>query len=995
MDPISALSLAANIFQVIGFTNDVVTISKQIYDAGSPAGLSELEHIATDALNTADDITTRLRECEPAPPGSADSVLLRLGEETVRIAKELKDMLEKLRAKGAGGKPWHTLHQTFMTIWRRDDIENLEKRLVAVREELQFHGVALIQKKLDQQSLRLQDVVVKLDDQAQAVIPQLFGQLDEIKMQNETIIDNQMNGETVASRRHEELMGAIKGAMYQPGQPLPQNTKASPEMIGNAQTKILVSLWFATMQDREDTIHQAHHRTYEWLFCDPVAAQKPWSNFRTFLSNDTDIYWITGKAGSGKSTLTKFAVHHDRTAEALQQWANGKRLNRAHFYFYYKGTKLEKSEAGVLRSLLHQLLFQRRTLIKFAFPDRFEALCFDQDGGRSFEPTYWEMKRALEALVKSLPDERFFFSVDGLDEYDADNHRMGELVDVFKELSKLPNVKFLLTSRPWVVFEERLAEYPRLRLHELTKPDIANFVDQQIREHQSALTVANSDNPLIEFLKVEIVENSAGVFLWVYLVVRSLLEGLNSGDSIEELRGRILELPTDLEDLYLYMWIRIPKRYQSQVSRLLQILSFGTSEGARTSLLGLALTDELDEETVFTLPVAPLEKEEAHRLMKSMETRIVGRCLGIIEVQRVKEIKVDPWTPSLDSDCYENIVEGELGNPFVTFIHRTVFEFVSSPEVGVKLKEATAASTGRSGEVFQAESALLRLLVLRIKTFAHDSLHKDVFRNAVFPPTLERLVYYALRTCRQAEKATGKSQTRLLKELDKTMTHLYNNVYNCPNTYHWSNALYLQGEVGEETLLSVKQLSLSQSDMLSLAIRHGLIRFVKESATVSEAVKSKPGRPLLDYALRPGCKTLGYAESLDLNRSSEMVSFLLSKGARPSQKANGTLLMVLFIEDLTEDASGDETAKTILMMLPYIQECEMDPRWLGSLARTLSDAQYGRDVEEDVIKAVRTLYRLYHKTNPEDMVGGLVEARPVERPKVNRVAKKLFCCFGG
>ncbi|RSM17772.1 hypothetical protein CDV31_003379 [Fusarium ambrosium] len=1006
MDPISALSLAANIFQVIGFTNDVVTISKQIYDAGSPVGLSELEHIAADALNTADDITKRLRVCGPAPPGSADSVLLRLGEEAVRIAQELKDLLEKLRAKGAGGKPWHTLHQTFMTIWKRDDIDKLEKRLAAVREELQFHGVALIQKKLDQQSLQLQDVVVKLDDQAQAVIPQLFGQLDKIKMQNDTIIDNQMNGETVASRRHEELMGAVKGAMYQPGQPLLPNTKASPEKIGNAQTKILVSLWFATMQDREDTIHQAHHRTYEWLFCDPVAAQKPWDNFRDFLSNDTDIYWITGKAGSGKSTLTKFAVHHGRTAKALQKWANGKRLNRAHFYFYYKGTKLEKSEAGVLRSLLHQILFQRRTLIKFAFPERFEALCLDQDGGRSFEPTYWELKRALEALLKSCPDERFFFSVDGLDEYDADNHQMGELVDVFKELSKLPNVKLLLTSRPWVVFEERLAEYPRLRLHELTKPDIASFVDQQIREHQSAWTMTHHDQSLIEFLKVEIVENSAGVFLWVYLVVRSLLEGLNSGDSIEELRGRILELPTDLEDLYLYMWIRIPKRYQSQVSRLLQILSFGTSEGARTSLLGLALEEKLDEETVFTLPVAPLEREEAHRQMNSMETRIAGRCLGIIEVQRVKEIKVDRWTPSPDSDCYENSIEEELGNPFVTFIHRTVFEFVSSPEVGVKLKEATTVSTGRPGEVFQPETALLRLLILRIKTFAQDSFHKDVDNGAVFPPTIERLVYYALRTCRQAEKATGKAQTRLVKELDKTMTHLYNTVYNCPSTYHWSTALRLQGEVGVEPLLSVERLAQSQSDMLSLAVRHGLIRFVKESETVDEAARSKPGRPLLDYALRPGCKALGYAESLDLQRSSEMVSFLLEKGARPNQKVNGKQLIVLFIEDLKEDSSGDETAKIILMMLPYVQECEMDPRWLKVLADILSAAQYGRDVEEDVAKAVRTLYRLYHEANSEDVEGGLVEARsediegglvearPVES-KVNRVAKKFFCCFGG
>ncbi|KAJ4261804.1 hypothetical protein NW757_000076 [Fusarium falciforme] len=991
MDPISALSLVANIFQVIGFTNNVITISKQIYDAGSPAGLSELEQIAIDALRTADDITKRLAGCGPALPGSEDSVLLRLGQEIILIAQELKLLLEKLRAKGAGGKPWHTLHQTLMTIWKRDDIEKLEKRLVAVRGELQFHGVALIQKKLDQHSLQLQDVVAQLDDHAQAVIPQLFGQLGRIKMQNDTIIDNQMNGEIVASRRHEELMGAVKGAMCQPGQPLPPDKRVSRKMRETAQKKILVSLWFATMQDREDTIHEAYRRTYEWLFCDPVAEQKPWDNFRNFLSDDADIYWITGKAGSGKSTLTKFATHHRETSEALLQWAAGKPLNMACFYFYYKGTKLEKSEAGVLRSLLHQILFKRRELIKFAFPERFEAFRFGQNGDRSFEPTYWELKRALEALLKSCPNERFFFSVDGLDEYDANNHQMGELVDVFKALSKLPNVKFLLTSRPWVVFEERLAGYPRLRLHELTRPDIASFVDQRISEHQSSRTTMSDDTSVISFLKEEIVENSAGVFLWVYLVVRSLLEGLNNGDSVDELRQRILELPTDLEDLYLYMWVRILERYKPQVSRLLRILSFGTSEGARTSLLGLALVEEIDEEAVFTLPVAPLDKEQAHRWMNSMEARIAGRCLGLIEVQRVKRVQVNEERVTWSTDCYQNSTEDELGNPFVTFIHRSVFEFVSSPEVCIKLEEATGASAGRSGDVFHAETAMLRMLVLRIKTFAEEGFKKDADENIVFPAALERLVYYALTTCRQAEKASGKAQSRLIAELDKIMTHLYKNAYNGLGRYHWSNTLRLLGEAGTHGMVSVEQLKLSQSSMLSLAVRFGLVHYVKENESVSKSVNSKSGRPLLDYALRPGCKALrrNREKNLGLHRSSEMVSFLLEKGARPSEKFCGKQLMEHFVWDLEEDPGKNETAKIIVLLLPYVRECRLGGPSLMMLRDTLNTAPRGREMEEDTENAVQVLHRLYLEASLDPMQG------MEERLKQDHFVKRLLSCFRG
>lgn len=99
-----------------------------------------------------------------------------------------------------------------------------------------------------------------------------------------------------------------------------------------------------------------------------------------------------------------------------------------------------------MRSLPHQILLQRHDLIRLAFLQHFEAFCFGRNGEETFEPTYWELKRALEALIKSCPHERFFFSVDGIDEYDADNHKMG----AFKTLSKLPNAKLLLTSRQWV-----------------------------------------------------------------------------------------------------------------------------------------------------------------------------------------------------------------------------------------------------------------------------------------------------------------------------------------------------------------------------------------------------------------------------------------------------------------------------------------------------------------------------------------------------------------
>jgi hypothetical protein len=55
----------------------------------------------------------------------------------------------------------------------------------------------------------------------------------------------------------------------------------------------------------------------------------------------------------------------------------------------------------------------------------------------------------------------------------------------------------------------------------------------------------------------EILHKAAGVFLWVKLIVHSLLEGLGNPDRGEDLERRLQELPDDLEDLYWHMLDRV------------------------------------------------------------------------------------------------------------------------------------------------------------------------------------------------------------------------------------------------------------------------------------------------------------------------------------------------------------------------------------------------------------------------------------------------------
>jgi hypothetical protein len=79
---------------------------------------------------------------------------------------------------------------------------------------------------------------------------------------------------------------------------------------------ILNLLSFPTMSDRFEEISEAHRRTFEWIFQNTEEKQNR-SCFTTWLSSGSGIYWMNGKAGSGKSTLMRHIYNHKTTRQQL------------------------------------------------------------------------------------------------------------------------------------------------------------------------------------------------------------------------------------------------------------------------------------------------------------------------------------------------------------------------------------------------------------------------------------------------------------------------------------------------------------------------------------------------------------------------------------------------------------------------------------------------------------------------------------------------------
>jgi hypothetical protein len=96
----------------------------------------------------------------------------------------------------------------------------------------------------------------------------------------------------------------------------------------NAYT-FLKSLHFKQIKARQFEVKTAHANTFEWIF-EEGEKQK----FGQWLSGPSGVFWISGKAGSGKSTLMKFLGGHARLRTKLQVWAGGCETFVASHFFW-------------------------------------------------------------------------------------------------------------------------------------------------------------------------------------------------------------------------------------------------------------------------------------------------------------------------------------------------------------------------------------------------------------------------------------------------------------------------------------------------------------------------------------------------------------------------------------------------------------------------------------------------------------------------------------
>ncbi|KAM7205209.1 Prion-inhibition and propagation domain containing protein [Rhypophila sp. PSN 637] len=443
------------------------------------------------------------------------------------------------------------------------------------------------------------------------------------------------------------------------------------------QDKILQKLWFRTITSREESIGHAHDKTLQWLF-EPPKDEVPWDDLGEWFRTSSGLYWVSGKAGSGKSTLMKLLYHNPRTKAALSTWAGHSGYELFGFFFWSMGAAEQKSQQGLSRSLLYQILSKKMSLIPEVLPSMWKEL-IEKETDVSL-PSPSEARLAFQILSRKLTElGKFCFLIAGLDEFSGD-YRDG--IAFIKELIANPGFKVLVSSRPIPDCDVIVGHRYMLKL--------------MVRHRTEALA-------LVE----ELVEKSSGVFLWVILACRSLLSGFSDYDRISELKERMDELPPELEEMFKLMLNRINVRHRGQGAGLLRLCfefrKYGVGE---MSAMGLALADDSQD---FVAYHRLLSIQERRELCEKLAGRLRSRCGGLLELTQRRNLRPGPLDRHKPCFCgaskgsqHEPIVDGR-----VEFMHRTVFEFLDSEGVW----EFDCLRTKQSYPSIASELSLYGLLV--------------------------------------------------------------------------------------------------------------------------------------------------------------------------------------------------------------------------------------------------------------------------------------------
>ncbi|KAF2789377.1 hypothetical protein K505DRAFT_221529, partial [Melanomma pulvis-pyrius CBS 109.77] len=291
---------------------------------------------------------------------------------------------------------------------------------------------------------------------------------------------------------------------------------------------LMKSLRSSELEECHKATGNACETTCEWLLESPE--YRNWSIASNYEREGGAFLWIKGNAGSGKSTLMKFAFTHHHTKH---------RNHHVIAHFLSTGTDAHKTINGVYKSLLLQV-FEGMECVPCGAPALEEWM--------RREHSTWHtsvLRELLEYFVPRFGRPLHCF-IDALDEYKSSEVR--DLTMFFAKLAELctkkkASFRLCVSSTPNIDIPD--LKWPSISLEEQEghKQDILKYAEHTLRIHHSAFA---------RDVQSEVQRKASGNFLWAKLVVDILnkeIDYYRTGSP----SGRLDSLPKGLSELYRHV----------------------------------------------------------------------------------------------------------------------------------------------------------------------------------------------------------------------------------------------------------------------------------------------------------------------------------------------------------------------------------------------------------------------------------------------------------
>lgn len=593
-----------------------------------------------------------------------------------------------------------------------------------------------------------------------------------------------------------------------------------------AQQKIIGSLTFPQIDERRNEIHRAHRNTYEWVL-DPEQSQIQSGDLLSWAKSadrNSQVYWVYGKPGSGKSTLMRYLFDELDKDLHFHPWSDDGPLLKIDYFFWSPGTPLQKSFNGLLRSLLVQMFSHSPQIIeRFVTP-----AIWNKARLASATDIYWTSSDLIRTLIAIVNAEMWytFFLIDGLDEFEGTDQERDDFLDLIDKMSSLAHVKMCVSSRPRTIFRGAFDRFPKLQLEDHTEEDIRCYIDQKLNAQPRFKQLRQHDPSSAKNLINMILNDASGVFLWVRLVVYELVKALQDGDNISQMLKRIEVIPKDLDAYFNHFIGSIEPQYHKEASMFLQLALYEEHEFIplhSLRVLDVVCIENIKNEFLFEKEIAnnslnfsDLQKMEFD--LDSGQLRIDSRCLGLLECQYEEGSAASDYEIVPEKD---NMAIAKLFDRAVSFLHRSFRDFLNLPSSQNWMYKC-------SGEFLDVRVLLCDARLLQIEALSTSASNDDLtiglssyVISAIAVPELRATEYCKTVANRLKAVLDLVVQRKSDRDLDKGWWYICRSL----SCYH----------------------SICSS-FLTIAIDFNLTAYVSANLT-REAIRDKQGRPILYYIL--------------------------------------------------------------------------------------------------------------------------------------------------